>query len=147
MSIGPDKTQPLDETQPRVAQVEHYINRVAEALCHQCASMISTQLMMAWTRSPDAETYRRRWALAYGYYLMLMLRVCHRQTPVSVDLLDTIADSVWVPVHLVCLLFFLWCTPLLEPYRDHYREMIASIAAMVSPPLDTEISISSEVSS
>jgi len=141
MSIGPD------ETHPRVEQVEHYINRVAEALRHQCASMISTQLMMAWTRSPDEETYCRRWALAYGYYLMLMLGVWHRQMSVSFDLLDTIADSVWVPAHLVCLLFFLWCTPLLEPYRDHYQHMIASIAAMVSPPLDTEISLSSEVSS
>jgi hypothetical protein len=129
MSIGPDETQLLGE------QVEHSINRVAEALRHQCASMISTQLMMEWTRSPDEETYRRRWVIAYGYYVMLMLMVWRRQSSVSVDLLDTIADSVWEPVHLVCLLFLLWCTPLLEPYRDHYQHMIASIAAMVSPDM------------
>jgi len=123
MSIGPDNTQ---------SSVEHYINRVAEELSRQCARIISTQLMMKWTRSPDEETYRRRWAIAYGYYVMLMLTVWRRQSSVSVDLLDTIANTVWVPVHLVCLLFFLRYTPLLEPYRDHYQHMIASIAAMVS---------------
>lgn len=57
--------------------------------------------------------------------------------------LDTIANTVWVPVHLVCLLFFLRYTPLLEPYRDHYQHMIASIAAMVSPDMPDMKEVSS----